>query len=294
MLLAILALLPGGCLRHWRLPPQVPASPPSTAPTVELAAYFSAIRAGEWTYERRELPVQPDQQPSEYVRHIGSTQLYEVAQELTDLVRRLRGSTTTAHAAVSALPTSRPSEEAMQDPLIRHLKAWTAIRIELDEPMDPIPPELVATGRCTESTAVAYGRRSGPLLGKGMLTRHVEIEGIEAVDCPAGRFDRCLRVRVDLDIRFPLTPAINWTMYVWLAPEVGEVRRVQSLSGWFFVLWFGSTHEYLLKSYRLPSGAPSPAAATRWSKAVVLLDRTFPHPRTAYLAVDLASSRPAP
>lgn len=292
--LGAVTLLPCGCFHSWHPPRHEPATQPTTHPSAEATEYLSAIRAGEWVYERRELSAQPDQRPSEYVRHIGPKQLFEVAEEFSDLVHKYRGPTTTTQAAVAALPTTRPSEQELKDPLIRNLKDWTAIRIELAEPMDPIPPELIAAGRCTESTSVSYGGRTGPLLGTGTLTRRVEVEDEESVECPAGRFERCLRVRVDLEIRFPLTPVIDWTTYVWLAPKIGEVRRVQSFSGWFLLFWFGSTHEYLLKSYRLPADAPPPTAATRWSKALVFMDRTFPHPRMAYMAVDLATSKPAP
>ncbi|HOW70995.1 MAG TPA: hypothetical protein PKY77_10370 [Phycisphaerae bacterium] len=290
---AVPVLLTCGCLSPERASYAAPASQPATPPGAELAEYLSAIRAGEWVYERRELPAHADQRPSDYVRHIGPGQLFEIAREFSDLVCRYRGPMTTTQAAVAGLPTTRPSDQEMEDPLLRQLKDWTAIRIELGEPMDPIPPELIATGRCTESTSVGYGRRTGPLLGAGTLTRHVEVEDREPVECPAGRFEECLRVRVDLEIRFPLTPVIDWTTYVWLAPRIGEVRRVQSFSGWFLIFWFGSTHEYLLKSYRLPSDVFPPTATTRWSKVLVFLDRTFPHPRVAYMAVDLAKSQSA-
>ena len=292
--LAAAALLPCGCLSRWHPPSHEATYRPTTLPAVELSDYLATIRSGEWVYERIELPARPDAKPSEFVRHVDSKQLVEVAQEFSDLVHKYRGPMASAQAAVAALPTTRPSDQETKDPLLQNLQDWTAFRLELGQATDPIPPELIATGRCTDTTTIGYGARTGPLLGTGTLTRHVEVEDLETVECPAGRFERCLRVRVDLKIRFPLTPAIDWTTYVWLAPKIGEVRRVQSFSGWFLIFWFGSTHEYLLKSYDLPPTASQPAATTRWSKALVLMDRTFPNPRTAYMAVDLAASKPAP
>src|SRR5207248_2777530 len=90
----------------------------------------------------------------------------------------------------------------------------------------------------------------------GTLTRTATIEGFEDVDCPAGHFEKCLRVRVDLDLSIRWGPTIKWIMYIWLSPEAGDVKRVQDLSGSFLFFPFGSSFEFELVSYSPPAAPP--------------------------------------
>ena len=88
-------------------------------------------------------------------------------------------------------------------------------------------------------------------------------------------------MRVDLRIRFPWVSVTNLTSYLWLSPDVGEVRRVQRFSGWFLVFWFGTADEYRLVSYEpaAKTAGAEPLPPPEWACGALLLKGAFPHPR---------------
>jgi len=174
------------------------------------------------------------------------------------------------------------------------MKEGTAVFFELARPLEPIPPELETTSPITSTTAVRYFSYHGKPLATGTMTRQVQIEGFEDVECPAGRFEHCLRVRVDLTVRFPWRVIVDLTSYLWLSPKVGEVRRVQHISGWFLIFWFGNVHEYQLVSFTPAHAGPGSAGLPppQWAYGAILFERAAPHPQIAGMIVDLAGSAP--
>ncbi len=282
----LVLVIVSGCLGPWR-PGTEQVAPHEPAETVVTpATCLEAIRAGRWVYERRELTPGADTAASDYIRVIRDGRMLEVSEEVAEF----------PHEAFAERPSaSQPTEWMGVSEHGGKRRPWVGLRIEAAEPVDPFPAALIDGNPVTTTTSVAYAARTGPLLGRGTLTHRAELEGFEDVVCPAGRFERCLRLRVNLTVRFPLTPIMDWTTYVWLHPEAGEVRRVQRSAGWFWLFWFGSAHEYLLKSYELLPHEPVTAdSPVHWSTLLVVMDRTFPHPRVAALSVEMAASRPAP
>ncbi len=281
---ALLALC--GCLGPWRPTAEQVISHEQADVPVTPAACLEAIRAGRWVYERRSLTPGVEEPVADYFRTIGGGRLLEVSAELAEF----------PHGAFAGeAARSQPAETQPAGEVRERRRRWAGVRIEVDEPLDPFPAELIETGSVATRTAVRCAWPTGPIWGRGTLTRVAEIEGFEDIDCPAGRFEGCLRLRIDLTVRFPLTPIFDWTTYHWLHPRAGEVRRVERLAGWFVLLWFGSAHEYLLKSYELmPHEAVDDTSPVQWSKVLLVLDRTIPHPRIAGLSVEMAASQPAP
>jgi hypothetical protein len=225
-------------------------------------------------YERRELPEGTDGPPARYGRKMTQTEMLEGAME-DGRVPDLRHH----HRRASSQPASdgtRPRRNGL----------W--VNFEVDEPLSPVPAELTFDQPATLTTGIHYTDQAGRSLADGVLTRIATIEGVEAVDVPAGHFEDCLRVRVDLAMRFRWGPTVDWTSYLWFTPEVGEVRRVNRVTGLFFIFWFGSAHEYNLVSHESHPTATAPAGLPEWSGGTLLLNRTIPRPEIAGMSVEFA------
>lgn len=276
-----------GCMGPWRPTMEEVAQEASVPKEIGRAAYLQATQAGKWSYERRELPLKPDALSTWYTRQVKGTRTCEgslMGRPLLELPRYLRLEGKTPDPKADA---SRPT--AVQG-------IWLVVFFELEDPLAPLPDELATCDSITSQTTLRYFDQTGRPLAKGRLTRVAEIEGFEDVTCPAGTFEQCLRARVDLKVWFPLLLTVNWTTYFWLSPEVGEVRRVQKFSGWWlFFFWFGSAHDYLLRSYEPPSELVTTQPAPNcWKYGVVAFDRGYPHVQIAGMAADLTTTRPAP
>jgi len=276
-------LVLSGCLGPWRPPMPQTADRTPPARRVTPADCLETNLVGRWVYRRRELPARPGGAATPYARVIRPGRLSEgvlVDRSLLPLERYL--------------PPAKPAKTAGKRPTAPLGKEW-AVFFKLGEPTDPYPPELAEQNTIVSETTLRYYDKIGRPLGHGTLTRTATLEGFEDIQTPAGRFDRCLRVRVDLHVHFPWLLVIDWTTYLWLSAEVGEVRRVQKFSGWFWFFWFGNAHEYLLTSYdvhRMDSpGRPLPRC---WTYGLFELDRGVPRPRLSGLVVDMVTTRPAP
>ncbi|GMU20179.1 MAG: hypothetical protein AMXMBFR13_02780 [Phycisphaerae bacterium] len=283
------ALVAGaGCVARYE-PPKI--EQPETAPAgsvLEAGPYLRATRLGRWVYERVELRDEKRIEAGRYVRQYRSERMLEgllEARPPAPLAEYLH------HEDSGGGPEPQPRRPL---PIFRH---ETLIPFEITEPMPSIPAELTSQHPIISSTPLHYYNRRGHRAATGTLTRRAEIEGTQDVDCPAGRFADCLRVRVDLEIRFPWGPTIDWTTRLWLSKEVGEVRRVQEFTGWMLIFFFGSAHEYLLvehESAGLAAVSTQPAdLAPAWGRGLVTMDRGFPHPQISGLAVDFAATQPA-
>jgi len=284
---AICLVVASGCMSEWRPPLEEVRPEPQARVEFGRSAYLRVNREGRWVYDRRELPVKPDAPITRYSRQVAGPRSSEgtlVDRPLLELSRYLQQE---GEAPGSTTDESRPTASE---------GAWLVVFFELEHPLDPLPAALATSDSVISHTTLRYFNQAGRPMAKGAVTSAARIEGFEDVVCPAGKFEQCLRVRVRLTVWFPLLLTVNWTTYFWLSPEVGEVRRVQQFSGvWLFFFWFGSAHEYLLRSYEPP---PEPMASeslpTCWSRGVVVFDRGYPRVRIAGMAADLSTSRPAP
>lgn len=128
----------------------------------------------------------------------------------------------------------------------------------------------------------------------GTLQRTVTFQGFETLEADAHTLPDCVRLQIVTRLRFFWGPRVDVTESVWLAPGIGEVRRVERLRGWAWLFPFDEVRQYDLIS----PGAGKAQLAThsagltpRWSVIAVHLDRCLPHPRLGGLAVEFA--RPA-
>lgn len=282
LLLPAILVLPAGCAHQLE-----PVSPPVSQPAAEefsMRPYLQANRLGRWTYVRLE-PDRDDHEATPYTRLAGPDRMVEgklVGRDFLPLKEYL----------VRTSAASRPADDHRPK---APLKGGAAFMFELLEPMDPFPPDLVPGLPIIDTTPIQYYEYNGRLLSEGTLTRRVEIEGIEDAECPARLFRNCLRVRVDLIVHLPWMLKMNWTSFIWLSPEMGEVRRIEQMYGWFLIFWFASTHEYQLvtgESYRssLDTALLPPPL---WKYGAVVMNRTVPRPEIGGMLVDYATGPPA-
>jgi hypothetical protein len=286
VVLAVGLAVTGGCLRP--APPKLNLARPAPAPAaLDLKPYIQAARYGEWVYERAGLGAEAKALPTTYPRRVGADRLSEgvlAGRQLPPLEQYMQ-----AERERSA--TTRPADGVPLPPLSPREAPQL---FELDEPMEPIPLELAHTNPIVTTTAIRCYDRRGRRELTGTLTRRAQLEGTQDVDCPAGHFTDCLRVRLELQIEFPLGPTIDWNSYVWLSREAGEVRRIQEFSGGVWIFGFGGAHEFRLVSYS--RGAPQTMPgdlSPKWARGLVTLDRPIPRPRISGMMVDFATARPA-
>ena len=283
-----LLLTVGGCSRYRpELHPSTRQAPAGEA--FDLKPYLQALQAGTWVYERRELPAEDDGPQVRYVRRIEPGRVSEgvlADRRFLALDRYIPG-----HEAATSQPAAPSLPRAP-------LQGGTAALFDLAEPMELIPANLQPGQTASAASPIRFFNYRGVLRAKGTLTRTVTIEGFEDVDVPAGRFDRCLRVRIDLELSFPWLLSMDWTSTLWLSPAAGEVQHVQSMSGWFLIFWFSSDHDFRLLEHRPGPAQPAaePVFMRRWMHGAVLLSREVPHPQIAGMIIDTAppaASRPA-
>ncbi|MBI4581117.1 MAG: hypothetical protein HY718_15545 [Planctomycetes bacterium] len=277
-LIVLLSL--AGCGGRWRSAIKAVQSQPAVQES-GIEPYLRATRVGRWTYECREVG-RGDIAPRTYVREanlLGTMEGKLLGREFLPIEQYLR-LPPTATAPAEANPPQAP------------LKGGTAFMFELTEPIDPYPPELAAGQPITSTSPIRYYDYDGRLLSQGTLTRTAQIEGVEEVECPAGRFPDCLRLRVDFTLHLPWLIRLDWSSYLWLSTQVGEVRRLEHMSGWFWILWFSGTHEYLLVSSEVPAAGPGAGRTPppRWRYGAVVLNRAIPRPQIGGLVVDFTTS----
>lgn len=279
------AFLVSGCTSDWRPSGDAVATRPADEP-IDLAPYLRASRAGWWVYERQKVPAKPESVPETFVRRISHDRQAEGALSDRTFLPLDRYLTP---------PKGTESTDADGDRPPVDIQDGTVIFFRLQEPAAPVPPEARLGDIYEFTTPITYFNYKGEPIARGRLVQRLEIEGIEDIECPAGRFEECLRVRLELAVRFPLVAAVDMTGYLWFSPEVGEVRRVQRFSGLFLIFWFGRTDEYRLVSHRAPRGGPAlddwPPA--KWSTGVCLFTEAYPEPKLAGMVVDFAPPEPS-
>jgi hypothetical protein len=261
------ACLLAGCAPTW-----IPPEPPQTAAmpqVLRVRDFGCAEPAAPRLYLRRDLK-RPDAPP----------ELYESA---TDHDKHIEGSL----IGRSAGSLDRYIHDERDDPSAVHL-AWpqsspngAGFFLALDPPL-PRLPEFVDTREPTVSTcSVRLYNWRGKHLFRGMLERTVRYLGFAPAGTIANLPVECLRLEVRSRIRLHWGPTVNITEYLWLAPRLGEVRRIERLQGWAWFLPFDTAWQYDLVDPHRTDQLPRPGAAAHplWSLIAIHLDRALPHPR---------------
>jgi hypothetical protein len=287
VLLAVIACGASGCGTRWRpatmkVAEKVAESRP-VAERIDFEPYLRAFRLGQLAYERREI---------QGSRQSATSQKYSRFSSLNRTIEgNLIGRNFLPLTAYLHTGLRGKASLAEQRRTMPPLKGGTAFLFELAEPLEPMPRELQPGKLIASTTPLRYFDYDGRPLTPGTLTRTVELEGIEDIDCPAGRFPRCARVRIELEVRMPWLLHMSMTNYLWISAQTGEVRRVQHMSGWFLIFPFSSTYQYDLISPRGVLRMPRVMNLTpKWKYGAVLLDRVVPRPRLAGMVVDYAEN----
>jgi hypothetical protein len=290
----LLAAGVGGCVARFRAPPQqVATRPATTAPEVWT---LPGPRYGNWVYERRDLLRESPGEPVPYRRQTRPGRIIEGQLigvpflPLKDYFRRPE----MTPAQMNALPKA---------PLQR---AYAALMLELDSPM-PLYPLRITVGEPVVGVSnIACFNRFGHRLDYGTIEREVTVEGVQDVTCRVGWFPECKRIRVHLRFRFPWGPSVDVSEYLWLADGLGEVKRVEHITGWIWLFWMESAYEYSLVSFepvtvpartrpaasrilggRAPDRQGAPDERIDWSRIAVTFDQVFPQPRVSGMYVEL-------
>lgn len=254
----------------------------------DVKPYLRAARSGVWVYERRELSGRDRGEPTRYVRRIAADRLSEgtlVGRDFAALDEYLE---------LERTPTG--SEQARRQRPRAPMEENTGLFIRLGEPLAVIPEGMRYGETLSATSPFHYYDERGRLAASGTLTRIVEIEGFEDVTATAGRFERCMRARIELQVRIPWIMDLDLTTYLWISAEVGEVRRVHRLSGWFVIFWFRSAHEYdLVSSTPDPPDEAEKPLVPAWSVGALQFERVLPRPQIAGMLIDFApATAPAP
>jgi len=169
--------------------------------------------------------------------------------------------------------------------------------ITLDPPLPRFPAAVDARtpARMRANARVCDGQ--GRERFRGTVDRVVAWEGLERVALDDRAFVDCARLRCVTRIRLFLGPWIELTEYLWLARDVGEVRRIERLSGWAWIWPFEEVRQYDLVCPVHPVGRTALHSVTipdAWARIRIHLDRLLPSPRLGGIAVEYAMQRAAP
>ncbi|MCH7814353.1 MAG: hypothetical protein IID40_10075 [Planctomycetes bacterium] len=273
------AILTTGCSGSWR-PSLEAVVPPEQRHTFDLRPYLAGDADRPMIYERKSLS-DPDDPPSLFRRRPQATALtlgsladrpvHAVADYLepTDRARRRRG----------ALWPEDPENRGV------------AFFLEFDPPLTQIPGTIAQVEGHHQRSRLLFYNRHAELIREGTVMRSVVFEGLESVEVGDVVYPACARLRAVTKFRLPWWPRVDVTEYLWLAPGVGEVRRIERISGLAWLAYFEDVQQYELVEPRPIASrpaSPTPDEPPAWSRCAVFLDRLPPHPRLGGAVIDLA------
>ena len=282
MVIGTWAALAGGCAPAWR-PSLVNVEPAPTPIVIHLGDYQST--GGSPAIYLRQSLTSPDTPPQRYKRCPSSSTLTEglLAGKNVDTVSQYLESTARARQRRGTLwpYDQRP--------------ASAAFFLEFDPPLVYLPPRLDTNEPWAQQCELHYYNRDAIEVRQGTATREAVFEGFEDVSADDVHYADCVRLRVTTRYRLDWGPRVDTTEYIWLAPGLGEVRRIEHVSGLAWPVYFSEAYSY--ERVNEPT-APARLVGKRlplplaWSRCAVFLDRLLPHPRLGGLAVEFAPVTP--
>lgn len=259
--------------------------PPAAHVVIDLRPYLRPDAAGPALYARRNL-AEPDEPAQLYERRSRAGTLTEGALA----AKRIR--TVAEYLEPTARAAYRRGALWPEDPQRR----GTAFFLEFDPPLAYLPASIDAQAELTQRCRLRYFNRDAEPVREGTVTRKVAFEGYEAVEAGGIEYPGCLRMRVDTRYRLNWGPRVDTTEYIWLARGVGEVRRLERVSGLALFVYFSGVYAYELIETPLPStrlARGQHPRARAWVRCAVFLDRVLPHPRLGGVAIELAPAADA-
>ncbi len=285
--LALAFLGMAGCAPAWRPSMEFVKSSNHRAP-LRLLDYMQTAPDLPRTFLRRSLDA-ANQSAARYERCPQGQTLTEglLAATRMDTVAEYLEPTQRARYRRGALwPIEQPNGNA-------------AFFVEFDPPLVRLPETVGPLEEWSQQCTMRYFNRDAVQTRQGRVTRTVAFEGFESVEADGVPYANCARLKVDTKYRIDWGPRIDSTEYLWLAPGVGEVRRIERISGLALLAYFSEAHSYELVSATTDSTEPLPPIRAKsrpvplraWSRCAVYLDRVLPKPRLGGLAVEFATGQ---
>lgn len=275
----------GGCLPAWR-PPMDRVEPAAAHALIDLTRYVGPSGPVPRAYLRRN-PVDPDEPPTRYERRAQKGALTEglLADRGVDTVAAYLEPTPGARYRRGTLWPEDPNKEG------------AGFFLEFDPALIRLPASIDAKGGISQQCRLRYYNRDAVEVRGGTARRNITFEGFETVQAGGIEYPACARLRIDTSYRIHWGPWVDTNEYIWLAPGIGEVLRVERFSGLAWFVYFTGLHNYELidgpatsppqtQPARLAYG--SPLLLQAWSRCAVFLDRLLPRPRLGGLAVEFA------
>ncbi len=167
----------------------------------------------------------------------------------------------------------------------------TVFAITLNPPMPRLPATIGTDAPTRLRSDVRVCDDKDRERFRGTIDRVVTWEGIESVTLEGSLSVECARLRCVTRIRLFLGPWIELTEYLWLARDLGEVRRIERLRGWAWFWPFDEVRQYDLIRPVPPVRRTNPCAAAvppPWARLRIHFDRLLPSPQLGGIVVEYA------
>lgn len=279
-----------GCASPWSSMPRIAPSGLRGGP-VSLAGYYPDETGWRWTYRRTR---EPDK-AFEYARHIDKGSYAEgnligrTFDPLDSYVEQRRKHGLDNATKGAGKQTNKPRRRWKRAPL----RGEYGVIMTFEEPLPPLPLELKPGEAQTFRTKLRCYSESGKHYYDGSVTRNVLLVGRGSLTVGDERYDKVLRLRMTTRFYFHWTSVLDIDQTVWLAPDVGVVRRVDKIVGWILLLPYSSTERMDLVAFDRPASyrTPTPESFAGFKRCRVMaaeVGAVFPRPRLAGLYMELA------
>jgi len=282
---SLFGLWASGCLPAWR-PSLDQVAPAPGDVVVHLAGYLPGEGEATRLYFRRNL-TRPDETPQRYLRRHSERGVGEGVLA--------RGDVDTVAEYLQPTPRARERRGTLW-PLDQQRTA-AAFFLEFSPPLPHLPEVISCEQPWSQSSELHCYNRDAEPAGSGIVEREVSFQGFEDVRVGATVYADCVRLRRETRFRVRWGPRVDRTEYLWLAPALGEVKRIERVAGFAGLMYFSVAHRYELA--RLPAESPSPSPGIppvgpgpprpqAWARCAVFLERMLPRPSLGGLLVDSA------
>ncbi len=245
----------------------------------DLAAFLPRVERARRTYSRTN-PTRRDESPAEYVESEDASG--RVEGSLAGRVERPLSQYLDPHSKGGHRPRLKwPSPPR---------KGTEALFAEFDPPVVEWPLSVREGAPAAWQARITMYDRDGVPFVYGSASRRVWLEGRETVETGGTSYADCVRLRAETDLHFGWWASFRLRETVWLAKDIGVVRRLERLGGRALLVFrFESTHEYALREHEIEASNPDVASTHRWARLAIYLDRSAPRPRVGGLAVEWAT-----
>ncbi len=285
-------LVAGGCAKPWR-PPLDTVRREDLPASFCVGTYLPGSPGGRWVYRQ----TRDEQDVGTYVREFCDHTYVEgglVGRTFEPLQQYLAEETGEA-ADGSAQRASGPRRPRRRR---APLRGEFGVILVFDPPLPPLPSELKMNGAVKAGSELVCYDEWGRQLHRGTIARSVLLEGLEDVRAGEVEYPACLRLQIRTRVDLHWGPTIDLVQYVWLARGVGEVRRVERVTGWVLLLPFSATEAFELIAFE-----PSSSSTTRpglahpafrpWARLAVEFLETLPRPHIGGMRIELADREQA-